>query len=114
MTAMAQTSSSAGSTDPAEEVLAAVSETLDVVIAAEVRQFQLAVTWADLHPGDEVDTTVPWADRELQVAGEGAPTVAEFAIADYALAAGMSTDAGRRYLGDAVETRHRLPRLWDR
>jgi hypothetical protein len=114
MTEAAHTTTSAGSVDPGEQVLRGVSETFEVVVAAEARQFRLAVEWARLHPGDVVDTSVPWADRELQVAGEGAPTVAEFAIADYALAAGMSTDAGRAFLGDAVETRHRLPRLWSR
>jgi hypothetical protein len=114
MTEAALSSISTGSVDPAEQVLRAVSDTHDVVVAAEARQFRLATEWAELHPGDAVDTSVPWADRELQVAGEGAPTVAEFAIADYALAAGMTTDAGRRYVGDAVETRHRLPKLWVR
>ncbi|WP_212575509.1 DUF222 domain-containing protein, partial [Vibrio cholerae] len=44
----------------------------------------------------------------------GAPLVAEFCVADFALAVGMTTDAGRNYLGDAVEVRHRLPRLWRR
>jgi hypothetical protein len=34
-------------------------------------------------------------------------------IADLALALGMSTDAGRSYLGDALELRYRLPKTWD-
>ena len=38
--------------------------------------------------------------------------VAEFCVADLALALGMSTDAGRGYLGDALELRYRLPKLW--
>src|SRR4051812_25770029 len=114
MNEAALTSGWTGSVDPAEAVLRQVSDTVDTIVEAEARQFRLAVAWADLHPGDVVDTSTPWADRDLQVAGDGAPTVAEFAVADYALAAGISTDAGRRYLGDAVETRYRLPRLWAR
>ena len=82
--------------------------------ALEARRFELATEWAALHPGDEVDNDLPWEERELEVAGDGAPTVAEFCIAELAAALGMSTDAGRRFVGDAVETKHRLPRLWDR
>ena len=37
--------------------------------------------------------------------------MAEFCIAEFALAIGLSTDAGRRYLGDAIEIRYRLPRV---
>ena len=33
---------------------------------------------------------------------------------EFAAATAVSTDAGHRYLGDAVETRYRLPRLWAR
>ncbi|MGZ6746223.1 MAG: HNH endonuclease, partial [Nocardioides sp.] len=98
----------------ADLVLAAAGRALDAVVAAEAEQFRLAVAWAELHPGEAVDPRVPWEERELAIAGAGAPTVAEFAIADYALTAGMSTDAGRRFVGDAVETCHRLPRLWAR
>jgi hypothetical protein len=57
---------------------------------------------------------VDWSMREMEIAGEGAPTVDEGAIAEFALAIGMSTDSGRVYLGDAVELCHRLPRLWRR
>lgn len=114
MTAAPQAPAPDRATDPADLLLHAVAANLDAVIQAEVRQFQTAVWWAELHPGDEVDTTVAWADRELEVAGDGAPTVAEFAIADFALASGLSTDAGRTYLGDAVEICHRLPLLWER
>ncbi|WP_345524339.1 DUF222 domain-containing protein, partial [Nocardioides conyzicola] len=114
MTAAPTTTPPTGSVDPADLVLTAVATNLKAVIQAEVRQLQMAVWWAELHPGDKVDLAIPWADRDLQVAGDGAPTIAEFAIADFALTAGMSTDAGRHYLGDALETCHRLPRLWAR
>src|SRR3954469_12256419 len=57
---------------------------------------------------------VEGTEEELRIAGPGAPPVAEFCVAEFALAVGMSTAAGQRYLGDAVETRYRLPRLWGR
>ena len=57
---------------------------------------------------------MPWAERDLEVAGDGAPTVAEFAITEFALAIGKSSDAGTTFVGDAVELAHRLPKLWAR
>ena len=50
----------------------------------------------------------------MPVAGEGAPLVAEFSVTEFAAAIGMSTDAGKRYVGHALELRHRLPRVWRR
>ena len=47
-------------------------------------------------------------------AGPGAPLVAEFAVAELAAALGLSTEAGRGYLAEAVELRYRLPRVWSR
>jgi hypothetical protein len=48
------------------------------------------------------------------VAGPGAPLVAEFSIAEFAASIGLPTEAGKRYVGHAVELRYRLPRLWKR
>ena len=50
----------------------------------------------------------------MPLAGEGAPWVAEFAVTEFAAAIGLSTDAGKRYVGHALELRHRLPRVWKR
>ncbi|HEY0902881.1 MAG TPA: HNH endonuclease [Marmoricola sp.] len=97
-------------------VLAALESTHAELIDREVRQFRLAAEWADAHPVTDLDdaATVEGTQGELAIAGPGAPLVAEFCVADFALAVGMTTDAGRSYLGDAVEVRHRLPRLWAR
>jgi hypothetical protein len=110
----ASTATGSGPADPADELLRAAADNLSLLHYAEAHQLELAVEWARLHPGDAVDLSTPYADRELQVAGDGAPTVAEFAVADFALAVGLSTDAGRNLLGDAVELHHRLPELWAR
>ena len=40
--------------------------------------------------------------------------MAEFSIAEFAAAVGLSTEAGKRYVGHALELRYRLPRLWTR
>ena len=97
-----------------DRVLAAVTAVHDQVRELEAHEFLLATEWAGLHPGDEVDTSIPWAERDLEVAGDGAPTVAEYALVEFAAATGRSTTSGTAYVGDAVEVRHRLPGLWER
>jgi hypothetical protein len=100
-------------------VLAAAREWHQAAARAEAEKFALAVEWALMHPADSIlhpatVATVDGTEEELWIAGPGAPAVAEFCVAEFALAVGMSTVAGQRYLGDAVETRYRLPRLWAR
>ena len=97
-----------------QEVLAAAVQMHDHETTAAIAKLQLAVEWVRLHPGEAVDTSVPWGMRDLEIAGDGAPTVDEGAVDEFALAVGLSTDTGRRYLGDAVELCHRLPRIWAR
>src|SRR6478735_12637006 len=97
-----------------EQVLAAARANRSAMTQLEVERLLLALEWAELHPGDEVDESVPWAERELEIAGEGAPTVREFSIAEFAVAVGLSTDQGVQYVGDAVELCHRLPSTWQR
>jgi hypothetical protein len=53
-------------------------------------------------------------EQLMPLAGEGTPPVAEFAPAELAAALGISTFAGQHLVGDALELRHRLPRLWAR
>ena len=108
------TTSPGESYDSPDQVLAALHTEHQVACAAEIRKLQAAVHWAHMHPVESIThaATVEGTEGELAIAGDGAPLVAEFCIADLALALGMSTDAGRTYLGDALELRHRLPKLW--
>ena len=101
-------------TGPADRVLGAARTVQADLNALEARRFEIATDWVALHPGDEVDTDQAWEERDLEIAGPGAPTVAEFAIPELAAALGMSPTGGRNFLSDAVETKHRLPRLWTR
>ena len=57
---------------------------------------------------------MPGADTMLELAGPGAPEVSEFAVIELAAALGRSTDSGRMLLSDAVEAKHRLPKIWAR
>jgi hypothetical protein len=86
---------------------------------AEALQLRAAVEWAAMHSVDSISEAATlrvegYGDTGLAVAGPGAPLVAEFSVAEFAAAVGMTTDAGRAYLGEAVELGHRLPRLWHR
>ena len=53
-------------------------------------------------------------DTGMPVAGPGAPLVAEFSVTEFAAAIGLPTEAGKAYLGEAVELRYRLHRVWAR
>ncbi|WP_395657156.1 HNH endonuclease [Nocardioides sp.] len=97
-----------------ESVLTAAAATREAIADLEVQQLIQATDWVTLHPGEEVDTSIEFGMRDLQIAGDGAPTIDEAAVAEFALAVGKTTDAGRLYLGDAVELCYRLPRLWAR
>ncbi len=84
---------------------------------AEAELLALAAHWADLHPvitGEAEGFRVEGMERLVPLAGPGAPEVAEFAPAELAATLGLSTYAGQRLVGDALELRHRLPRLWAR
>ncbi|MGI8900461.1 MAG: DUF222 domain-containing protein [Nocardioides sp.] len=91
----------------------------------------VAAYFADLHPvpnggvrsghGDPTlrvaDPTSPTGadlgrERYAPLAGTGTPGVAEFAPEQLAAALGVSGDAAKNLIGDSLELRHRLPRLW--
>jgi len=106
-----------------ESLLAATEVTHRAKRLAEAREFELAAQWGEAHPGDPApaladppvfEANVLFGDRPLEVAGYGAPTVSEFAITEFAVAVGLSSTGGRKFLGSALETKHRLPLLWAR
>ena len=84
--------------------------------AAEADVFDAAATWADLHPAESIHAAAAWSESSfgeapLVLAGPGAPLVAEFCIAEFGAALGMTTDAARALIADAVETKYRLPKV---
>ena len=101
-----------------ETLLGALRTANSDIAQVEIRKLRLTVDWA-------VENTATadgeWAahqvslfgDRALPIAGPGAPLVSEFALMEYAATLGMSTDAGKAYVGKTLELRYRLPRLWD-
>src|SRR4029453_409697 len=106
---------STGDLDTAAAVLAAVREDRCLVDAGEARILEAAVAWAAMHSVDSLaEAATVWDHGEtgMPVAGPGAPLVAEFSVTEFAAAIGLPTEAGKAYLGEAVETRSRLGRIW--
>jgi Domain of unknown function (DUF222) len=112
----------------ADGALRAAVTARQVADRGEADLLALAAHWADLHavlPGADVDAAgfrldgftsrgVGGAERLGWLAGDGTPQVAEFAPGELAAALGISSHAGSLLVGDALELRHRLPRLWAR
>ena len=88
-------------------------------LAAAAELLVAAAEWADLHPVPRGEQAAGWGEVDLHgeglvpLAGQGTPQVAEFAPAELAGHLGISHDAGRQLIGDALELRHRLPRLFE-
>ncbi len=57
---------------------------------------------------------MPGADTMLELAGAGAPEVSDFAVTELAAALGRTRESGRLLVGDVVEAKHRLPKVWAR
>src|SRR4051812_29715971 len=85
--------------------------------------------WADLHRVADgtvgsvdddiaallpVEATLLGQEDQLRLAGQGTFMVTEFGIAEIAAVLGMSEPAARAKVGQALELRERLPRLWER
>src|SRR4051794_2359032 len=102
--------------DTPGRVLAFARETVARTYAAEVDKLHAAIAWAAMHSADSMDDAACYAgfESELALAGPGAPLVAEFAVAELAVALRISADAGRVFLGLAMELRYRLPKVWKR
>ena len=97
---------------------------------AAAEEMRAVAHWADLHrvegeeigsvDADLIDVVFPTGDAdqllgregELRLAGQAAFRVTEFAVCELAAALGVSEPAARAQVGQTVELRDRLPRLW--
>jgi hypothetical protein len=95
--------------------LARERKTAEEQAAADL--LDVAARWADLHPPESIHDaasfTVPGCEHEEPIAGEGAPLVAEFCVAELGGVLGITSTAAKKLIGHALELRHRLPRLWE-
>ncbi|MGF9762763.1 DUF222 domain-containing protein, partial [Microvirga sp. 0TCS3.31] len=100
----------------ARDLLASIRQRRAAEDRAAADVLVLAARWADLHPPESIHSaatfTVPGCEHEEPIAGEGAPLVAEFCLAELGTVLGVSTTAAKKLVGHALELRHRLPRLW--
>jgi hypothetical protein len=100
----------------ARDLLALARERKTAEEQAAADLLDVAARWADLHPPESIHDaasfTVPGCEHEEPIAGEGAPLVAEFCVAELGTSLGISTTAAKKLIGHALELRHRLPRLW--
>ena len=100
----------------ARDLLASIKASRELEDAEAARQLVLAARWADLHPPESIHDaaafTVPGGEHEEPIAGDGAPLVAEFCLAELGAVLGCSTTSAKKLVGHALELRHRLPRLW--
>ncbi len=100
----------------APDLLASISSARETENRSAADQLVLAAAWADLHPPESIHDaasfSVPGWEHEEPIAGEGCPLVAEFCVAELGGVLGISTVAAKKLIGQALELRHRLPRLW--
>ena len=74
-----------------------------------------AAVWLAMHSTAVLVGPVDdWHEKALPVGGEGCPEVAEFAVAEWAAAMGISPEAGRTYLSKVAEGTYRLRACWKR
>ena len=90
--------------DTAAAVLGFVRARRESADRAEAELLQGAVAWAEMHSTESLDDAATITDRcfleeSLPIAGPGAPLIAEFSITEFAVAVGLSTEAGKSYLG---------------
>ncbi|MSW70050.1 MAG: DUF222 domain-containing protein, partial [Actinobacteria bacterium] len=97
-------------------LLASIRSARTAEDAAAAEQLDLAARWADLHPPESIHSaasfTVPGCEHEEPIAGLGTPLVAEFCVAELGTVLGITSVSAKKLIGQALELRHRLPRLW--
>jgi hypothetical protein len=82
-------------------------------VVAECRLLEMAAHWADLHSGPADPSEREVAGERLRTpGGAGTPGVLEFAAAELGAQLETTTYAAWELMGDALDLRHRLPRLW--
>jgi hypothetical protein len=79
--------------------------------AVEVEDLLVAAQWAACH-GAALPPGRGYADRLVQVGGEGTPRVREFCLAELATVRRVHPIACHKTVGDVLDLVHRLPLTW--
>ena len=99
---------------------AAEAERLDRMV--QRRKLRIAYQWCVRHPATPESGAATWGDAGLpglsdcdaSLGGDGTPGVAPFTAEELGAALGVSTQSAMALMADALDLRHRLPRLWAR
>lgn len=103
-----------------------VEQTLDAVellwlesLEGSCEIFLAAAHYADLCGGEGLPAAghgrvLPGMERSVRLGGVGTPRVAEFAAAAFGARLRMGAVGGRAMIADALDVRHRLPRMYAR
>ena len=101
-------------------LLAAASEAELQDRMVQHRRLRIAYEWCVRHPATPDSGTATWGDAGLpglsdcdaSLGGDGTPGVAPFVAEELGAAMGVSTQSAMSLMADALDLRHRLPRLW--
>ena len=85
---------------------------LEWVAARQLPEDRGAEEWSDGHLDEMARDR--FGSQALHLAGPGAPVVEEDEAYEIAAALGLSRQSGSRYVGELIELRYRLPRIWSR
>ncbi|WP_193614930.1 hypothetical protein [Nocardioides lijunqiniae] len=101
----------------ARDTLAAIEDGVRQRRQIEVDEIFLVLRWCDLHssdPAQEPGPRPPGSDRLDAIGGDGTPGVRELALCELAVARQIHSRSARALAGDALDLRHRLPRVFER
>ena len=86
----------------------------------QLTKLRIAYEWCVRHPATVESGTATWGDAGLpglsdcdaSLGGDGTPGVAAFVAEELGAAMGISTQSAMGLMADALDLRHRFPRLW--
>ncbi len=93
------------------QLAAAITGNQGELMRAECRTLELVCAWADLHTREPGEYS-PLVERAKFYGGAGTPEISEFCVAELAALQGTGMLSAQLLMADALDLRHRLPRLW--
>lgn len=96
----------------AAEAFAALDHANQTARAAEIAVLLAIVHAADLHGVDQ-DAVLAGVERMVEPGHDGTPAVGEFLALEVGGILAISPGAAIQRIGDALDLRHRHPKLWD-
>ena len=96
-----------------QQLAGLISANHTALVEHEDQVLLLAAAWADVHDLDPAGQDYqPLIERACAWGGDGTPAVSEYCAVELGALQGTGMVAARMLIGDALDLRHRLPRLW--